>query len=309
MSLYDKYFSLQNKQHVYSVIANLVYQETGEKVLHNEDYINLYKFHYPRIFEETDADELVNINKSLIDRVGELILWEIMRKQTQGLKKFTKTSSLSTISEESSNSTSEKTPREIIDIYSCDRSKGSQNRYNYHSEIHDKRLRLIEITLPKETNVLFALPTIQVWLSEAQCDAKIVCRLRETKRVGDKEFVTYESESHKPIFVKSELHIQILDHRGAQVLDTHDEIPIQKHKRIRYKGNSYTCFALQDKNNHIQTEDIIGVYSEETCLDTRCVCECDHRFVLVKPVTLEKPVTHLLNISYQNHLKFEVIRD
>ena len=94
MSLYDKYFSLQNKQHVYSVIANLVYQETGEKILHREEYITLYKYHYPRIFEETDADELVTLNKALIDQVGELILWAIMRKHSQMPKRFPKTSSL-----------------------------------------------------------------------------------------------------------------------------------------------------------------------------------------------------------------------
>ena len=210
MSLYDKYFSLQNKQHVYSVIANLVYQETGEKVLHNEEYINLYKYHYPRIFDETDADELVTLNKALIDQVGELILWAIMRKQTQLPKRFPKTSSLSTISEESVGSLSSQksdTKRETLDIYSCDRVKGSKNRYDYITEIHDKQLLLQEITLPQDSNPLFALPTIQVWLNEGALTTRIVCRLSGTKHVGGKEFITYKSEAHEPIVVDSSLNI------------------------------------------------------------------------------------------------------
>lgn len=311
MSLYDKYFSLQNKQHVYSVIANLIYQETGEKILHSDEYITLYKYHYPRIFEETDADELVTLNKALIDQVGELILWAITRKHSQIPKRFPKTSSLSTISEESvgSRSDTSDTRCETLDIYSCDRIKGSENRYDYVSEIHDKKLRLQELTLPKEPNPVFALPAIQVWLSEDKSITKIACRLRGTKHVGGKEFVTYESEAHEPIHVNSSLHIQILDHRGKPTLKGSDEIPVKKHKRIIYKGNSYTCFALRESCKNIYKEDIIGIYGEETCHDTQSVCEYDHRFVLVEPITLEKPVTHLLNISHQNHLRFEVLRD
>jgi hypothetical protein len=311
MSLYDKYFSLQNKQHVYSVIANLVYQGTGEMILHNETQINLYKYHYPRIFEETDAEDLVTLNKALVDQVGELILRPLMRKHSDAPKRFPKTSSLSTISEESVGRVlvTRETKSETLDIYSCDRVNGSKNRYDYVSEIHEKKLRLQELTLPKESNPIFALPTIHVWLSEDKSITKIVCQLHGTKCVGGKEFVTYESEAHEPILVNSSLRIQILDHRGKPPLKETDEIPVKKHKRIVYKGHPYTCFALREPCKNIHKEDIIGIYGKETCHDTQSVCEYDHLFVLVEPITLEKPVTHLLNISYQNHLRFEVLRD
>lgn len=304
MSLYDKYFSLQNKQHVYSVISNLVYQDTGELILHNETYISLYKYHYPRIFDETNTDNLTTLNKALVDQVGELILWAIMRKQTQVKPKLPRPSSLSTISESSSTSiASEKC--EVLDIYSCDRIIGSTNRYDYIVEIHDKQLRLDEITLPKESNPIFALPVIQIHLCEGDVTLKLICRLVGTRNVGGKEFIKYTCDSNETISVKSSLHIRILNHRGDTTLQGSDEIPVKKHKRIKYKNLPYTCFAIKSYSQPIQKDDIIGIYHHESCSHTGSVCEYDNRFVLIEPTVITQPVTHLLNISYQNHLKFE----
>ena len=54
MSLHDMYFSIKNKNHIFSVLQDLILKETGYNIIHNENYIDLYRVKYPLIFERNN---------------------------------------------------------------------------------------------------------------------------------------------------------------------------------------------------------------------------------------------------------------
>ena len=62
------YFSSKNKNHMFNVIRELVLKETNEDINNNSEYIDLYRFKYSLIFERSDSDNLVDLNKFLIER-------------------------------------------------------------------------------------------------------------------------------------------------------------------------------------------------------------------------------------------------
>ena len=80
MSLHDMYFSKKNKNHIFSILQDLILKETGYDINQNEDYIDLYRVKYSLIFERTVAEELSDLNRVLIDEVGNLFMNDIQLK-------------------------------------------------------------------------------------------------------------------------------------------------------------------------------------------------------------------------------------
>lgn len=256
-------------------------------ILQNSTFINLYKSNYTKVFDETDTDNLIDLNRELVDRVGKLILNSLQPRTLR------KKNHLETIREVN-------TPVQKKDIYSCDRKEGSVNRYDYLIEVGNAALCLDEITIPKEQNPIFALNTIQVWLSCNTDTQKIICRLNHTKGVGGHEFVVYTPERHEPFHVEGILRIQILNHKGECTLEAEDKLRIRKHRRIAYESSPYTCFLL-DESHGVKTDDVIGIYNNDTCLKTASVVKVESGYILIEP-DIVKDITHVLNISKQNHL-------
>ena len=79
LSLHDLYFSTQNKNHMFHIIAQSVKQITDYSILEDDKYIMLYKSNYARIFDETNTDTIVEINKILLDTVGKLIINDLQK--------------------------------------------------------------------------------------------------------------------------------------------------------------------------------------------------------------------------------------
>ena len=77
MSLYDKYFSKKNKNHMFEILSNVIYDETGIQILNSQKYIDLYRLHYSIIFDSVNTDELSILNKEIINQIGNLILNDI----------------------------------------------------------------------------------------------------------------------------------------------------------------------------------------------------------------------------------------
>ena len=63
MSLYDMYFSKQNKNYMFQTLSNLVLQETGYEIKNDPTYIEIYRLNYPSIFDMIDTDEISILNK------------------------------------------------------------------------------------------------------------------------------------------------------------------------------------------------------------------------------------------------------
>ena len=79
MSLYDKYFSKINKNHMYELIIQMIKKETGENIENNVDYLKIYRTHYPLIFERINTDTIIDLNKELMDTVCDIIIKDIIK--------------------------------------------------------------------------------------------------------------------------------------------------------------------------------------------------------------------------------------
>ena len=81
MSTYDMYFSKKNKNYMFGTLSKLILQETGHDISNDSTYIELYRLHYPGIFDMIDTDEISILNKELINHIGEIILKQFKKKQ------------------------------------------------------------------------------------------------------------------------------------------------------------------------------------------------------------------------------------
>ena len=318
MSLYEKYFSSQNKTHVYSVMSQIILRETGKDISKDSYYQEMYKFNYPRIFEDSQKCELVEINKELLDRVGSQIITHILGNRdyitvsghlspiAEG-SEIESVSSGSSLSSLSSVSGTENPSKVSLNVYSSDRIKGSRNRYDYILELQDKHLSLKCLTIPKEPNALFSNPTIIIGLQNIpQDELKVVCTLSETRDMGDRKYLTYLPETEIRFPVKHSLRVRLYDYRGAEVLKSvNDVVGLLKHKHVVYCSKPYTCLAiLRDATEYFDEGDIVGLYKDEVCHYTVGIKEIQGSYILSEPIKIKEPISTLMNISLQNHLVF-----
>ena len=67
MSLYDSFFSDLNKNHVYDLIKDIVFQNNSVNIFLNDEYRQIYDKGLEKIFEENNASSLDEINKIVIN--------------------------------------------------------------------------------------------------------------------------------------------------------------------------------------------------------------------------------------------------
>ena len=55
MSTYDMYFSKKNKNYMFSTLSQVILDETSYDIKNDPLYIDLYRLHYPIIFDMIDT--------------------------------------------------------------------------------------------------------------------------------------------------------------------------------------------------------------------------------------------------------------
>ena len=167
MSLYDMYFSKTNKNHMFTIVTDLVLKETGTDINSDSDYIDLYRFKYSLVFDRSSVDDLVDMNKELIDEIVPLYINDIKSKyKSKNVKLIDPSGNLPIAIKKPHNivDTLTESLKEYNQIYinSGERVGDSLNRFNYTIQLKDKikLLHVKEITLPEENNILFENPTI-----------------------------------------------------------------------------------------------------------------------------------------------------
>ena len=90
MSTYDMYFSKKNKNYMYEILSKVIHEEVGIQIISSQKYIDLYRLHYPVIFDSISTDEISILNKEIIDRVGNLILMDLRSEPTMKQKQIIK---------------------------------------------------------------------------------------------------------------------------------------------------------------------------------------------------------------------------
>jgi hypothetical protein len=308
MSLHDMYFSKKNKNHIFSILQDLILKETGYNINQNEDYIDLYRIKYSLIFERTNVDNLAELNKVLIDEVGNLFINDIQSKYKENkieiVHEKESTRSLFTINEDKE----DKEDKELNEIYinSSERVVDSLNRYNYSIQLKDFINEIIvqEITIPEENNILFSNPLLCLVITSDNKVYQIFCKLKDKLQLEDKIYNTYYPLKKLRIQCKGKIKIEIRTNNNLEIDTTNDKIEIQKIKQIKYQNKDYLGILLKD-NYGLRIKDSIGIFCENELIRTFIVNKISKNCLLIenKSFNYEKGKEYsLLNMNLQNNI-------
>jgi len=241
------YFSKKNKNYMFETLSNIIFQETNIQIINNEKYINLYRLHYPNIFESINTDEISILNKELINRIGNLILKDINAPNN-------------TIISEPKIEKNEKIEKIISTrtelLYSSQRNINSLNRYHFMINVFFDEFIPKLITLPKEENSLFSNPNINILFDNKD---NLLFTLKETQKFGELEYYIYETFTNNKIYCKNILNIQIRNYLMNPPLDKYDIFTIKNIKKLNYEKNDYLCLDIENHDIHIGDE--LGLFS------------------------------------------------
>jgi len=260
MSTYDMYFSKKNKNYMFNTLSQLILQETGYDIKYDSTYIELYRLHYPGIFDMIDTDEISILNKELINHIGEIILNKLKKPQTIHQKLEDK------IPEIKIPEIKIPEKKNIVNIYSIHRSKDSFNRFNFKIQLKDNPKTLTEtksflpksITLLKEQNSLFSNDTIFIRFDDTD---NISFKFKSKNIIGDDEYYTYECSTDDKIGYEDTLHIEILNYLLMTPCTKRDIFKINKYKDIKYENHKYTCVEIKDNSFFVNQE--IGLLNKD----------------------------------------------
>ena len=222
MSLYDMYFSKKNKNYMFETLSKVIYEETDIQIKDSQKYMDLYRLHYPSIFESVSADEISELNKEIINRIGNLILKDIDDKPEVEL-----TIPVSTKEKIKPSLPSKK--RKSISLYSSQRTKKSLNRYQFSLSVTFKEFQPKTITLLKEQNSLFSNPNINILFNDTD---NLLFKLKDIQKLDDNEYHTYECITEDKIQCAKFLKIRIRNYMMIDPLQESDIYPINQIKSI-----------------------------------------------------------------------------
>ena len=249
------YFSKKNKNYMFQTLSHLILQETGYDISNDSTYIELYRLHYPSIFDMIDTDEISILNKELINHIGEIILQKLKNPINIYPKIEAKKTEIK-IPEK----------KNIVNIYSIHRNKDSVNRFDFKIQLKDNPKSFTEIkdflpksiTLLKEQNSLFSNDTIFLRLYDTD---NIAFKFKSKNIIGDDEYYTYECITDDKIKYKNPLHIEILNYLLMNPCTKRDIFKIKRIKDIKYENSKYTCLEIKDNNFSINQE--VGLLNKD----------------------------------------------
>ena len=241
MSLHDMYFSKQNKNYMYDLLFKSILQETGYNIQNDEKYINLYRYHYASVFHRIDTDDIIDLNREVLNSIGSLILKDIRQID---IKKPLQTESKSELKR---TTIVQDTSSKNIVLYSVQRLSKSLNRYNFEINVNFTEFMPTTLTLVKNSNnsanSLFSNPNLNVLFNDTE---NIVFSVKDTNEFNDKEYITYESVLPDKIKCEKTLKVQIRNYLMNNPLETSDIYEIVKRKKIKYENEDYLCLELKD---------------------------------------------------------------
>ena len=264
MSLHDMYFSKQNKNYMYDLLFKSILQETGYNIQNDEKYINLYRYHYASVFHRIDTDNIIDLNREVLNSIGFLILKDIRQNSIQKpLQTELQTESTTpNVFQESATMVQDTSSKNIV-LYSNERLLNSLNRYNFEINVNFTEFMPTTLTLVKDsstrnsTNSLFSNPNLNVLFNDTE---NIVFSVKDTKAFNDKEYITYESVLPDKIKCAKTLRVQIRNYLMNNPLETSDIYEIVKRKKIKYENEDHLCLELKD-TSEFEPGSEVGLFS------------------------------------------------
>lgn len=296
------YFSKKNKNYIFNIIQDLVFRETGTDINNNKEYIDLYRFKYPLIFERSTSDNLISINKELIDEIGSLLINDIINKNKKEEKEeIIEVISKKEIKSEKFNKQNLEKFKKELHLNSTDNININKNRYDYFLKIPNKKLefKIKEIIIPVENNNLFLNPIIFISVNNIKIKFSFINSLTMNN-------LTYNT--YKPVdetIIKNQekfIKIEILNNLNMKILDESDKIMIQKIKEININKQKY--LALRINNNYnLEENNTITIYKENKPIKTMNISKIIDDILLFENQNIEIETNlFLINTNLQNNI-------
>lgn len=243
------YFSKKNKNYMFDMLSQIIYEETSIQIKDSQKYMDLYRLHYPSIFESVMTDEISVLNKEIINRIGNLILKDMNEKPTVTSAIPTKETMKPSVTEKK---------RKSLSLYSSQRLKESFNRYKFSLSVNFTEFQPMTITLLREQNSLFSNPNINILFNDTE---NLLFKLKDIIKLGPNEYYTYECVTEDKIQCNDSLKIQIRNYLMNDPLQESDLYQIKQIKRIIYENQKYLC--LQIENHDIIEGEELGLLSDD----------------------------------------------
>lgn len=307
MSLHDMYFSSKNKNYIFEIIKDIVFKETGEDINQNNEYIDLYRFKYSLIFERNNFDNLIDLNKSLIDEIAPIFINDINSKYSIENKPNKIEKIDNKIDNKIDKINDEKQIWKEYYINSSNRNKNSLNNYNYNLDL-PKNINyfiLKEISIPSENNILFKNLIICVKIDENN----IYCLFKKKIESDNINLNIYEPLSELKIKNKLNINIQILTNNLSVIKEKDDKIKLDKLKNFEIKNNKYLCFKIKEKHN-INNKNTILLYENDKIKKTLTVDSKIENNLLFKNKEIEfdnNKDYYILDYNLQNNIILKII--
>ena len=300
MSLHDMYFSKQNKNYMYDLLFKSILKEAGYNIQNDQKYINLYRYHYASVFHRIDTDNIIDLNREVLNYVGSLILKDIHRS---ALQQSVPTNLTVPESNPMKTTIVQDTPLANIVLYSNQRLSNSLNRYNFSMNVNFKEFMPTTLTLikdVKEQNSLFSNPNLNVLFNDTD---NIMFSLKDTKALNDKEYLTYEPILADKIQCNDILKIQIRNYLMQNPLETSDVYDVIRRKKITYDNENYLCLELKDTSefeigSEIGLFTISSEYIEIKIEETLYVKKVVGKYLLFREKRLPKSVNALISLDH-----------
>jgi hypothetical protein len=291
MSLYDRYFSKINEEHMFKLIIKIMIDETGQNMEKDERFHQIFKGRYPLIFSENNSEEIIELNKILIDDVCFRIIRIINDGGDNPVNNLMKDKKNNF---EMSNSVTEE-EKETTLLKSSKRTKSSKNRFNYTIEMkRDKKLEINKLVIPYETNTLFINDTISVRVNNEE----IYCQLKYKNKIDHREFFTYQPIHKKRIQVHDNVTIQFTDELGKEILEN-DIHNIMNSNNILLNEVEYLCLEIEGYKDEDYLEyDKIGLIKDDKIEEiSKILIKTDKYLLCDKKM---KDYDSIINLSLQN---------
>lgn len=269
MSLYDLYYSEKNKQHMYKLLYGIT---------NNNLDINTFNDVLNNVFEKTNTDNLLDLNKELFQEI--CIFYDVKTMDLPNkVDEPTRVYEYKHVDEVDNNQ------NKIANISSGNKLEG--NRYNYKIRINKNIKKINKIIIPIEDNEIFINNTLNIVIPELNIDT--ICFCSDIKTIKNRDYATYIINS--PCFLDNIDTISILI-KGT-IYNTNDYSDIIE----IYKKDDENII---DKNYNIIVGDMLKSSDDNLY---KVVDINDDKITLNKSFDVDK--LEFINLNIQNIIIYE----
>tara|TARA_B000000557_G_C20803473_1_gene456641 strand:- start:1395 stop:2207 length:813 start_codon:yes stop_codon:yes gene_type:complete len=182
-SLYDKYYSQINKEYIYNLSCEIIKEEFNIDVSNDKYYKDIYEKNITDAFNETDTDNLVELNRKLLSL------------QISSYKSY------------SSNSNNNNTNKKFPLILNASERIIDENDSIYNFKINTQigNYILEYLLLSKEDNIIFSNPLIILNINELN----VYLKLSSSYVLNNRTFLEYIPIDNKKISLNEISRIQV----------------------------------------------------------------------------------------------------